>query len=95
VRGEEAYRLGLCHFLVAPEKLESTRRELVASILAGAPQALAMTKRLVRSFSQSTLIEQLEAGRKVPAEARRTSEAREGLAAFLDKRTPSWQRAER
>ena len=49
--------------------LES-RQELVASLLAGAPQALAVTKRLVRSFALEQLIRQLEAGRKVSAEAR-------------------------
>jgi methylglutaconyl-CoA hydratase len=88
--GEEAHRLGLCHTLAMPANLEPSRQELVTSILTGAPQALAMTKRLVRSFSQTALIEQLEAGRKVSAEARRTTEAREGLAAFLEKREPSW-----
>jgi enoyl-CoA hydratase/carnithine racemase len=49
-----------------------------------------MTKRLVRKIAQATLFEQLEAGRKVSAEARRTAEAREGLTAFLEKREPSW-----
>ena len=37
-----------------------------------------------------TLIEQLEAGRKVSAEARGSSEAREGLTAFREKREPKW-----
>jgi methylglutaconyl-CoA hydratase len=63
---------------------------LASSILTGAPGALAMTKRLMRSISQATLFEQLEAGRKVSAEARRTAEAREGLTAFLEKREPNW-----
>jgi methylglutaconyl-CoA hydratase len=88
--GETAYRVGLCHVLAAPEGLEKARQELAATILTGAPRALAMTKRLVRANSQSTLFEQLEAGRKVSAEARRTAEAREGLTAFLEKREPSW-----
>lgn len=87
---EAAHCLGLCHALSSPENLAATRREMTAPILAGAPQALAMTKRLVRSLSLSGLIEQLEAGRKVSAEARRTAEAREGLAAFLEKREPNW-----
>ena len=93
--GEEAHRLGLCHVLAAPANLDASRQELTAHILAGAPQALAMTKRLVRSFSQTALFEQLEAGRKVSAEARRTTEAREGLAAFLEKREPSWNQPRR
>jgi methylglutaconyl-CoA hydratase len=88
--GEEAYRMGLCHVLVAPENLETSRHELTTSILTGAPGALATTKRLVRSFAEETLLAQLEAGRKVSAEARNTAEAREGLAAFLEKREPNW-----
>lgn len=90
VAADEAFRLKLCHYLVAPEQLESARSEVAASILSGAPGALAMTKRLVRSFAEETLLEQLEAGRKVSAEARQTSEAREGLNAFLEKREPGW-----
>jgi len=90
LNGEEAYRLGLCHVLVAPDHLEASRQELATSILAGAPGALAMTKRLMRSFAEATLLAQLEAGRKVSAEARNTAEAREGLAAFLEKREPNW-----
>ncbi len=88
--GEEAHRIGLCHVLVTAENLVASRQELSASILSGAPGALAMTKRLVRSFAETALLAQLEAGRKVSAEARNTAEAREGLAAFLEKREPSW-----
>jgi methylglutaconyl-CoA hydratase len=90
LNGEAAHRVGLCHVLATPENLDSARRELTSSILTGAPQALAMTKRLMRKIAQATLFEQLEAGRKVSAQARRTAEAREGLTAFLEKREPSW-----
>jgi methylglutaconyl-CoA hydratase len=90
INGEEAYRLGLCHYLAPAEQLAERRRELVAALLGGAPQALAVTKRLVRSFALDTLIQQLEAGRKVSAEARGSSEAREGLTAFREKREPKW-----
>ncbi len=90
IDGEEAYRLGLCHYLAPHEQLAERRRALVAAMLTGAPQALAVTKRLVRSFVLDTLIQQLEAGRKVSAEARGSSEAREGLTAFREKREPNW-----
>jgi methylglutaconyl-CoA hydratase len=92
ITGEEAHRLGLCHYLSTPERLAESRQELEASLLTGAPQALAVTKRLVRSFALEQLIGQLEAGRKVSAEARASSEAREGLAAFHEKREPKWIR---
>jgi methylglutaconyl-CoA hydratase len=90
IDGEEAYHLGLCHYLTSSECLAEARHELVNSLLSGAPQALAMTKRLVRSFALDQLIQQLEAGRRVSAEARASTEAREGLAAFKEKREPKW-----
>jgi methylglutaconyl-CoA hydratase len=90
IDGEDAHRLGLCHYLTTPERLAESRKEVVASLLSGAPQALAVTKRLVRSFALEQLIDQLEAGRKVSAEARASSEAREGLVAFREKREPKW-----
>jgi len=90
VSAEEAHRLGLCHYLVGPGHVTDKRREVIAAILSGAPGALAMTKRLVRGFDESVLLAQLEAGRKISAEARQTPEAREGLAAFLEKRSPNW-----
>jgi len=89
---EEAYRVGVCHSVVSPEQLPESREALLTSILSGAPGALALTKELVRSFHEAALLEQLEAGMKVSAEARDTSEAREGLAAFLEKCVPSWVR---
>jgi methylglutaconyl-CoA hydratase len=90
INGEEAHRLGLVHYLSPPERLGERRDELITSMLTGAPQAAMLTKRLVRSFALDSLIAQLEAGRKVSAEARAGSEAREGLAAFQEKRQPNW-----
>lgn len=92
INGEEAHRVGICHVLADPDSIAGRRREIVASILNGAPGALAVTKRLVRSFALSTLLEQLEAGRKVSAAARETAEAREGVAAFQEKRPTHWSR---
>jgi methylglutaconyl-CoA hydratase len=90
LNGEEAYRLGLCHYLATPDKLAQRRSEIEATVLSGSRQALAMTKQHLRSLFESTLLEQLDSGRKISAEARRTPEAREGLAAFLEKRSPRW-----
>jgi methylglutaconyl-CoA hydratase len=87
---EAAHRLNLCQYVAEPGGLDEERRRIVESILAAAPQAVAMTKRLVRSFYETALQEQLDAGMAVSAAARRTDEAREGLAAFLEKRAPHW-----
>jgi methylglutaconyl-CoA hydratase len=90
ISAEEAYRLLLCHYLVAPAELESARQKICRSILEGAPGATALTKRLARGFAIESLEKQLAAGMQASAEARETEEAREGLAAFLERRPPAW-----
>lgn len=87
---EESFRRGLCHQVVKAEELQNSEMEWCRSILTGAPAALAATKRHLMSTSGSELIAQLDAGMKVSAEARETEDAREGLAAFLEKRHPAW-----
>jgi methylglutaconyl-CoA hydratase len=52
---------------------------------------LAITKKHVRQCLANDLVEQLRQSVKVSAQARETSDAREGLAAFLEKRKPAWQ----
>lgn len=87
---DEALRIGFCHFLVPSAELETPQRELCDSILTGSPHALAITKRHARACSAEDLLEQLESSISVSAEARESADAREGLAAFLEKRNPSW-----
>ena len=69
----------------------SARNALVVG-LTGAPGALAITKKQLRNCVPGDLSDQLSRAAVVSAEARGTPEAREGLAAFLSKRPPAWQR---
>ena len=87
----EAATAGLCHLVVPADSLEAAGQDLLNSVLSGAPQALAVTKRQLLHSAGTGLREQLEQAREVSATARSTSEAREGLAAFLEKRPPAWQ----
>ena len=87
----EAYRVGLVHVQAKGDAIDARRDELVASILTGAPSALAMSKRTLHDITAATLSDQLDLATRVSAEARETDAAREGLAAFLEKRDPSWQ----
>jgi methylglutaconyl-CoA hydratase len=86
----EGFQRGLCHHVVKSADLPSAEADLCRSILTGAPAALAATKSHLLSTAGRDLIAQLDAGMKVSAEARETSDAREGLAAFLEKRPPAW-----
>ena len=104
ISAADAFRIGLCHEVVADDKVESRAADLSASILSGAPSSLAITKRQMAKFGASMsaadgsaqiaehsyLIAQLNEGMRASAAARETADAREGLAAFLEKRKPAW-----
>jgi methylglutaconyl-CoA hydratase len=90
ITSDEMLRIGFCHLLCEPTELELKRRELCNSILTGSPGALAMTKRHLRACAASSIVKQLDASIKISAEARETDDAREGLAAYLEKREPNW-----
>jgi methylglutaconyl-CoA hydratase len=87
---QESLNRGLCHQVASAEELESAEQELCRSILTGAPAALAATKSHLLATAGKDLLAQLDAGMKVSTEARETQDAREGLAAFLEKRDPAW-----
>jgi len=86
-----AREIGLVHETVEPEQLDAKVQEIVDALLQGGPLAQAAAKDLIRAVNgqliNETLIE--ETAHRI-AHLRATPEAREGIAAFLDKRSPSW-----
>jgi methylglutaconyl-CoA hydratase len=87
----EAFHTGLVHAVVAADKLGEARDRIVESCLKGAPAAMAASKEAIRLLSEAESgpdLMRLVAHRF--AECRQGDEAREGVAAFLDKRKPSW-----
>lgn len=87
----EAFHVGLVHAVVAADKLADARDRIVEACLKGAPQAIAGSKeaiRLLASAEPGPDLMRLVAHRF--AECRSGEEAKEGVAAFLDKRKPSW-----
>src|SRR5262245_17109538 len=85
-----AREVGLCHEVVAPADLEAARDRLMTSVLSGAPGTLTITKQQLLA-QRAELPQKLISAIAVSARARDTPEAREGLAAFLEKRPPTWQ----
>jgi methylglutaconyl-CoA hydratase len=87
----EAYRMGLLSLLVSSQQLDAAIESLLVHLLAGGPQALAKIKALVRTVSGQPLDDMLvtETARRI-AEIRVSSEGKEGIASFLEKRKPSW-----
>jgi len=88
---EEAYRIGLIHEIVAADKLQADADELVCALAAGGPCALTRTKELLDAVSSSPLDRNMTCKTaEWIAEVRHTTEAQEGMRAFLRKRKASW-----
>ena len=86
-----AREIGLVHEIVEPEALDTKVQEIVSALLQGGPLAQSAAKDLIRAVNgqmvNETLVE--ETAHRI-AHLRATPEAREGIAAFLDKRQPNW-----
>lgn len=89
---EEAHRLGMVHELVAAAELDASVERVAQAFADCAPGALAEAKKLLRKVIGAPLTSQLVSHTAAVLAARRASdEAREGLAAFREKRKPAWQ----
>ena len=84
---EEARSLGLVHRVVTADALDAAVAISVSNFLTCAPGAVAANKRLVRDLTASLALTDLP---DRIAEARAGSEGQEGLAAFVEKREPTW-----
>ena len=85
-----AHRAGLCHEISPSEQLAERERELSSAILTGASSSLQQTKQNLLACAAKSLSADLDVGMQVSATVRDTADAREGLAAFLEKRQPTW-----
>lgn len=87
----EAYRVGLLSGVSASENLDAGIDELLKHLTQGGPQALAKTKDLIRVVSSGSVDDaMIDDTAKRIAEIRVTAEGKEGIAAFLEKRKPTW-----
>ncbi len=86
-----AQEIGLVNRVVAPNELENEVKKLVAAVLQNAPGALAHSKRLLEELWSTSVREDVERALRHHMEARESDEAKEGIAAFLEKRVPRWQ----
>jgi methylglutaconyl-CoA hydratase len=65
-------------------------QKTVNNILQNAPGALSNTKRLIEELWSSTVKHDVERALRHHMQARESAEAKEGIAAFLEKRPPNW-----
>jgi methylglutaconyl-CoA hydratase len=86
----EAHRIGLITEVVPGERLMDRTREVAATLMAASPTAVARTKRCLLDFDDAAIRSELEAAIDANANIRSTPDFHEGVAAFLEKRTPKW-----
>jgi len=85
-----ANEIGLVNRVVALEDVMNEAQKFAASVLQGAPGALAQTKRLVEKLWWQSVRGDVDLALKYHMQARESDEAREGIAAFNEKRKPNW-----
>ncbi len=87
-----AQEIGLLNRAVPAEELDATVDHYTGMLRRGAPEALAVAKSLPRVVPGLTVEEGFARMAELSAERFASAEAREGIAAFLEKRDPSWLR---
>lgn len=93
VPAEEAKALGIVNHVVPHDDLMRTAREIAATIAAGSPTAMAMTKTLLDKSTNATLDQMLEFESYAQTIAYLTPEYEEGVQAFREKRAPDFAAA--
>ncbi|MEZ6036158.1 MAG: enoyl-CoA hydratase-related protein [Planctomycetota bacterium] len=88
--GKEAQRIGLVHRAVPDAELDAAVAAAVAELLSAGPCAVASAKELIRAVGHLSLEDAIPVTSKWIADLRATPEAKEGFAAFLEKRKPGW-----
>ncbi len=86
----EAARLGLINAAVPAENLDDAIDAVVNDLLAGGPEALAATKRLLLEVPHMKTVDAFVFTAKMSAERFRSAEAAEGMTAYLEKRPAAW-----
>lgn len=87
----EAFRLGLLHDLAQASELDDRINELLGFLVTAGPRAQAECKALIRAVAHRPIGAAVIADTAVRiAKVRASDEAKEGVAAFLGKRSAAW-----
>ena len=88
----QAHTLGFVHEVVTADQLDAKVAEIVALLVANGPAATKACKKLVQDLAGRPIDAALrgDTARRI-ADIRASTEGREGVQAFLDKRDPPWR----
>ncbi len=88
---ETAARIGLVHECVAHENFNLYCEEIIKTTLQNGPAAIQAAKELIDFVSNSSFGEEMirETAQKI-SDIRASKEGKEGVSAFLEKRSPNW-----
>jgi methylglutaconyl-CoA hydratase len=87
----DALRVGIVHHVVPASELDGMVEDRIAALLEGGPAAQRRIKELLERFADSTWQEYRDSLPRTLAEVRAGAEAKDGLAAFFEKRKPVWK----
>jgi methylglutaconyl-CoA hydratase len=90
IDAERAREIGLVNRVVARDQLMVEAQKFADSVSQGAPNALTQTKRLIEELWSTSVKEDVDLALKHHMRARESAEAREGIAAFNERRKPNW-----
>lgn len=90
IEAQRALEIGLVNRVVPADQVMNEVQKFADLVLQGAPNAVAHTKRLIEELWSTSVKEDVDLALKHHMQARESAEAREGIAAFNEKRSPNW-----
>jgi len=91
ISAEQAAEFGIVNKVVPHEQLDAETQDWANRLAAGPPLALAMTKRMLTLNASNDFKSALEAEGMAQTVNFYTSDTKEAVAAFLDKRDPKFE----
>jgi len=90
IDADTAMSVGLINYIVEHEQLLAKANEIAVNIASKPPQALRMTKRLIRTGQHSTLVHIMEEAAAFQSLCHYTEDHMEALSAMFEKRQPKF-----
>ena len=90
IKAVDAYKWGLVNHVVSPDKLDETVQKLIKEIMAKSPLMVKSSKECVNLVLDHDLESGIDKELTQFAKAFANSDAKEGTAAFLEKRKPNF-----